>query len=133
MFLPECLQSMGKHVSDYASALVASPKTGLMAGPRAFVLDTTAGVQSNTAASKLAGKTQPPQQNRHENLNGRRTERAPTAESIRDGIIQASASAQEILPVVVPCLSVLLRFDLGLQSALGWCLHSIFPPIERMS
>lgn len=110
------LQSMGRHVSDYASALVSPPQVPMAHGHR----DSTAGsaVQSNnlTGPNVAATGTAVPgtflsttqQEADHatpvslapaESSSPNPSEPAPTADSIRQGILKASHWVPPNLPV----------------------------------
>ena len=96
---------MGRHVSDYASALVTSPKTASTLGHQAFALDASPAHGKPAAAIGLADTSQQSHkasrpQSVKEQLS-RHTEHAPTADTIRQGILQVSKHATNTLLALI--------------------------------
>ena len=89
---------MGKHVSEYASALVTSPKAASLLSHQTFVIAASPAQGKQAAAVELASTQQQPpaepsQTHPGEEHLSRHTEHAPTADSIRQGILQVGTHA----------------------------------------
>lgn len=98
------MQSMGNHISDYASALVTPHKAVNVSGAT-IPGKLAAGRQDQVSSAKqLAQTTQTAQPSFDVQMSDRHTEQAPTAASIRQGIMQVSKIWTSVLLVHIHSL-----------------------------